>query len=93
MFDAFLGVATGVPVAFVKGQPIGFAAIHTPVQGPTPTRTGLAPNTQPVTMPPNQANQLDPPPPLPLSRTDSSASGSGVNTTTGTRTVPQILVL
>ena len=39
MFDAVLGLVLGCPVVFVDGQLIGFAAMHTPAQGPTPTPT------------------------------------------------------
>ena len=85
MLDAVLGLATGVPVVFVNGRLVGFAAMQTPPQGPTPTPTAPTPPT-------NQANQpTPPPPPSPspsLSRTNSSASGSGASTMTGNRHHP-----
>ena len=70
-----------VCVVFVNGRLIGLAAMHTLAQGPTPT--GPALNSEPGTMPTNQANQLNPPPPSPSPRTNSWASGSVMNTTTG----------
>jgi hypothetical protein len=86
VLDAVLGLATGVPIVFVNGRPIGFAAMRTPAQAPTPS--GSAPNAEPGTTPLNQANQADlPRPPLP-SRMNSSASGSGSNTMTGNRHHP-----
>ena len=83
VLDAVLGLATGVPIVFVNGRPIGFAAMRPPAQAPTPTDP--APNAEPGTTPSNQSNP--PQPPL-LSRMNSSASGSGSNSITGNRHHP-----
>ena len=85
MFDAVLGL---VSIVFVTRQLIGFP-LCTLWLGPTPIPTGAEPNTEPDTVPTNQANQLNSPPPLlSLWHTNSSGSGSGVNSMTRTRYHP-----
>ena len=72
-----------VTVVFASQWLAGFAAMHTLVQDPTPT--GPALDTEPGTIPANQANQLNPPPPHHRRcrrRTNSNASCSDLNTTT-----------
>ena len=86
VLDAVLGFTTTVPIVFINGRPIGFAAMHTPDQVPTPT--GPAPSAEPGTTPLNQANQANPPQPPPPLRMNSSASGSGASTMTGNRHHP-----
>ena len=74
-----------VCVVFANRWLTGFTAMHTLVQDPNPT--GPALDTEPGTIPANQANQLNPSPPPPPSlspsRTNSNAPGSGLNATTG----------
>ena len=90
MLDAVLGIA-GVPVVFVNGRPIVFAAMPTPTPAQAATPTEPAPNAEPGMTSSNQTNQANPSQPPPPSRMNSSASSApstGANTMTGNRHHP-----
>ena len=88
ILDAVLGLANSVPIVFVNGRPIAFAAMRPSAQAPTPTGPALNGEREPGMAPSNQANQANPPQPALPSRMNSSPSSSGANTMTRNRHHP-----